>query len=122
MKETDEQLAKILSKGLEAATQSSNFIIDQAPDLIKQLITYKTIESAVFLLVSAIAMYFIGKIIYKDCKKAKYWEDANPAILFGGSILFIVLVICFYINLSHLIQLIFAPKIFLIQYASKLIK
>lgn len=122
MKETDEQLAKILSKGLEAAIKSGNFIIEQAPDLIQQLITYKTVESVIFLLISAIAMYFIGKIIYKDYKKAEYWDDANPRIQFGGSVIFIVFIICFCSNLQDLIQIVFAPKIFLIEYASKLIK
>lgn len=122
MKETDEQLAKILSKGLEMATKSGNFIIDQAPDLIQQLIFYKTVENAIQLLIYIIVMYFLGKMIYKDHIKEDEYIDRDPIIqIFGGAV-FIFFSISAWFSISDLIKLIFAPKIYLIEYISHLIK
>ena len=60
--ETDKQIAEILKKGLEAAEKSGNFVIEQAPDLVKQLITYKTVETSICVLIEITLMYLI--VIY----------------------------------------------------------
>ena len=57
MKETDQQLAEILKKGLEAAEKTGNFVVEQAPDLIQQLIVWKTCEY-IFLILISIAFLF----------------------------------------------------------------
>ena len=44
MSKTDDQLAKILQKGIEVAEKSGQFIIEQAPDLIQQLIIWKSVS------------------------------------------------------------------------------
>ena len=44
MNETDKQLAEILKKGLETAEKTGNFIVEQAPDLIRQLLIFKTVS------------------------------------------------------------------------------
>ena len=52
MRKTDEQLAEILKKGLEAAEKTGNFVVEQAPDLIQQLIVWKTCEYILLILIS----------------------------------------------------------------------
>lgn len=122
MEKTDEQLAKTLSKGLELAEKSGNFILDQAPDLIQQLLIYKTIDYSITILISSLVLYFLGKAIYRDYKKGEDFEDRDLILQIFGGFVFIFLAIGVYFSLSQLIQIIFAPKIYLIEYISHLIK
>ena len=127
MKETDQQLAEILKKGLEAAEKTGNFVVEQAPDLIQQLIVWKTCEY-IFLILISIAFLFS---IYKWCKSAmKRYGDLNNFIdepeFLMFSIYSIVVILIFGIALFksffNLLQVLLAPKIWLIEYATNLIK
>ena len=127
MKETDQQLAEILKKGLEAAEKTGNFVVEQAPDLIQQLIVWKTCEY-IFLILISIAFLFS---IYKWYKSAmKRYDDLDNFIdkpeFFVFSIYSIVVILIFVIALFqsffNLFQILLAPKIWLIEYATNLIK
>lgn len=126
MKEKDQQLAEILKKGLEAAEKTGNFVVEQAPDLIQQLIVWKTCEY-IFLILISIAFLFS---IYKWYKSAmKRYDDLDnfidePEVLVF-SIYSIAVILIFGIALFqsffNLIQILLAPKIWLIEYAANLI-
>ena len=57
--ETDKQIAEILKKWLEVSEKSGNFVIEQDPDLVKQLIKYKTVETSIYVLIEITLMYLI---------------------------------------------------------------
>ena len=127
MKETDQQLAEILKKGLEAAEKTGNFVVEQAPDLIQQLIVWKTCEYIFWILIS-IAFLFS---VYKWHKSAmKRYGDLDGFIdepeFFIYCIYAIAVIVIFGIALFtsffNLLQILLAPKIWLIEYASQLIK
>ena len=127
MKETDKQLAEILKKGLEAAEKTVNFVVEQAPDLIQQLIVWKTCEY-IFLIIISIAFMFS---LYKWHKSAmKRYDDfndfCNKSEFFIYCIYAIVVIIIFGIALFSsffdLLHILLAPKIWLIEYAANLIK
>ena len=127
MKETDQQLAEILKKGLEAAEKTGNFVVEQAPDLIQQLIVWKTCEYIFWILIS-IAFLFS---VYKWHKSAmKRYDDfdgfCDKIEFFIYCIYAIVVILIFGIALFNsffnLIQILLAPKIWLIEYATNLIK
>ena len=127
MKETDQQLAEILKKGLEAAEKTGNFVVEQAPDLIQQLIVWKTCEY-IFLIIISIAFMFS---LYKWYKSAmKRYDDFDGFYIKTESFIYgvyaIVVILIFGIALFHsffnLIQILLAPKIWLIEYAANLIK
>ena len=127
MKETDQQLAEILKKGLEAAEKTGNFVVEQAPDLIQQLIVWKTCEY-IFLIIISIAFMFS---LYKWHKSAmKRYDDFDGFYIktefFIYCIYAIVVILIFGIGLFNsffnLIQILLAPKIWLIEYAANLIK
>jgi len=127
MNETDKQLAEILKKGLEIAEKTGNFIVEQAPDLIQQLLIWKTVQHSLTFIVGVVltvAMYRVFKKIYNDKKSDDYdyfdgiWE--SPFTWFG-LITGLLITICCLSDFYNLIQIVFAPKIYLIEYSAKLL-
>lgn len=131
MNETDKQLAEILKKGLETAEKTGNFIVEQAPDLIRQLLIWKTVEYSVYVILGiSLIIYFYRwtKKVSKEMKENEYdFEDyfmdsfANILITIGQLSLLITGIILIAENLQDLIQIVFAPKIYLIEYSAKLL-
>ena len=125
--ETDKQIAEILKKGLEVAEKSGNFVIEQAPDLVKQLITYKTIETSIYVLIEITLMYLIAryfKYLYKKNNENSSFISENSFHVIGIIISFMASIFFFFafiIDISNLIELIFAPKIYLLEYIAKLL-
>ena len=131
MNETDKQLAEILKKGLETAEKTGNFIVEQAPDLIRQLLIWKTVEYSVYVILGiSLIIYFYrwAKKVSKEMKENEddfedYFMDsfANILITIGQLSLLITGIILIAENLQDLIQIVFAPKIYLIEYSAKLL-
>ena len=125
--ETDKQIAEILKKGLEVAEKSGNFVIEQAPDLVKQLITYKTVETSICVLIEITLMYLIFryfKYLYKKTNENSDFISDNGlhvGAIIITSALIIFLFFVFIYDISNLIQLIFAPKIYLLEYIAQLL-
>ena len=125
--ETDKQIAEILKKGLEVAEKSGNFVIEQAPDLVKQLITYKTIEASIYVLIEITLIYLIVRYIKYLHKKNNEDSDFivdNEFHITGMIITLIMGIILFFVfinDISDLIKLIFAPKIYLLEYIAQLL-
>ena len=125
--ETDKQIAEIIKKGLEAAEKSENFVIEQAPDLVKQLITYKTVETSICVLIEITLMYLIFryfKYLYKKNNEDSDFISDNEFHIIGmiiTSLMGIFLFFAFITDISNLIQLIFAPKIYLLEYIAQLL-
>ena len=125
--ETDKQIAEILKKGLEVAEKSGNFVIEQAPDLVKQLITYKTVETSIYVLIEITLMYLIFryfKYLYKKKNEGSdfiFYDEFQITVMLITSLMGIFLFFAFIGDVSILIQLIFAPKIYLLEYIAKLL-
>lgn len=127
MKETDQQLAEIIKKGLEAAEKTGNFVVEQAPDLIQQLIVWKTCEY-IFLIIISIAFMFSLYRWHKSAMK-RYDNYDNfckkiESFIYGIYAIAVILIfgIVLFTSFFDLIQILLAPKIWLIEYASQLIK
>ena len=127
MNETDKQLAEILRKGLETAEKTGNFIVEQAPDLIRELLIWKTVEYSVYVIIGiSLIVYFYRwkKKVTKEMKENEYYfmdSFANFLIAIGQLSLLITGIILIDENLQDLIQIVFAPKIYLIEYSAKLL-
>lgn len=131
MNETDKQLAEILKKGLETAEKTGNFIVEQAPDLIRQLLIWKTVEYSVYVIIGISLIVYFYRWTKKVAKKIKENEDnfedyfadsiANILIAIGQLTFLIIGMLLIAENLQDLIQIVFAPKIYLIEYSAKLL-
>ena len=124
MRKTDEQLAEILKKGLEAAEKTGSFVVEQAPDLIQQLIVWKTCEYILLILISVGLILSIKKWYNSAIKR--YGDFIDSVEFVGFSIYSIIVIPIFGIALFHsffnLVQILLAPKIWLIEYITNLIK
>ena len=131
MNETDKQLAEILKKGLETAEKTGNFIVEQAPDLIRQLLIWKTVEYSIYVIMGiSLIIYFHRwtKKVTKEMKEKKddyedYFMSSFPNFLIAvGQISFLIIgIVLIAANLHSLIQIVFAPKIYLIEYTAQLL-
>ena len=131
MNETDKQLAEILKKGLETAEKTGNFIVEQAPDLLRQLLIWKTAEHAIFISIGIALLIIFFRWTKKVGREMKENDDdfedyfmgsiAKMFIAIGYLTAFIVGIVMIGDNLQDLIQIVFAPKIYLIEYSAKLL-
>lgn len=135
MSKTDEQLAKILQKGIEVAEKSGHFIIEQAPDLIQQLIIWKSV-SYIFNILVGLSLLYAYYQWYKMVKnkiennnnnnnKGILWDEDfedYPGLIISGVFIVIISISILFISIHNLIQIIIAPKIWLIEYTMNLIK
>lgn len=115
----------LIEKSLGALESAQNFLVAEIPDVIQQLLMWKFTISLIYF---SLGMFFIlifpviaNLIAWKYTKKFEMENDPwlfTPSLLF--SILSVVVGWCM-VNLTWL-QIWIAPKIFLIEYAAKLIK
>lgn len=131
---------------LDAAKKTGDFVLEQAPDVVHQLLTYYTLYYAVWITVWSILLLLSGRIVYimiaaqKATRGDTYangeydiitpakfprvaqWDD-TPRGMLGilGSAIAVVSFFSLGSNGSNLLKILVAPKIWLIEYASKLV-
>lgn len=128
---TDEILAKSMEKAINLAEKTGEFVIDQAPDILKEFYLWN-IFSNIFWIVILILFIIIFRYLpylwlskeksdYNDTKYFNRWgyiDDVLPGFIAFGvvtllSTLFII------INLYNLLFILIAPKLYLIDYFIK---
>jgi len=132
MNEETVNLANDALKSLiESATQTKDFVIDQAPDIINQLLYWKFFENlilGIIPLVLVLISLMIVLICSRDFVKNMYEDDISlKSVIFiistvigvGGLIGFIT---GGFSSLMTALQIYIAPKIFLVEYAAELVK
>ncbi len=119
-----EEIGKDLAKELLTMLKSTKeFVIEQAPDVVQQLIAYSTVESSICLFVSLVIVVVGASLIrsgLKSLKKDKY-DDFAMICVVAGSISGVVGLTAITINSMALAKVLVAPKIFLIEYLSRLV-
>ena len=116
----EELLLETLKNLITSATTAANFTAEQLPDVIQQLLIYKAVSSIMTQVIAAICLYFVGiKSIQYASKDCTDESIAVPAFFFGVIIVSIcvAIIVC---NAAWL-QIWLAPKVYLIEYAAKLI-
>lgn len=127
MKNTDEALGKLIEKGIEVAEQTGKFVIDQAPDLLKEFYTWHICENIFSILAGILILfgaYKVVKLLGQD--EEDYDTDLK---LFGkhigfGTILtsaFMTLLggIFMFVGIYQLVFILVAPKLYLIEHFVK---
>jgi len=133
--ELQNALLDIINKTVDATGTATGFIVEQTPDVIRQLLVWKMAES-LFLALSCLAAFAVYiKFIYmvKNAKPsergASNWAydfsgDMQIGIymtLASGSIPALCFLVAFFSWILVFIQIWLAPKVYLLEYASKLI-
>lgn len=115
----DQAVAKVLTSALEAAQNGADFLVGQAPEVITQLLWWEGVSSFLLCGVFLYLTGLFGRISYNGFRD-RYEDDANTAACVfgtGASIIFGIVTLC---NLAWL-KILIAPKIFLIEYAARLV-
>lgn len=129
--QTDQVLSKILDKSLKLAEQTGDFVITQAPDVLRQFYIWHTVEYIVMMLLGSVVI-LIGRYLphlwqqSKGSYTSKFFniyvdDDAGIMVAYG---VFIIGLISggfiFITNLMDLLYITLAPKLYLIDYLLKL--
>ena len=130
-KETDKVLSKILDKSLVVAEKTGQFVIEQAPDVLKEFYIWHTAKHIFWILVS-IGIFALGRFLPKLWMKNKkdgeswrteykffnYYGDEGSAIAswLVFACLFITFIPVFLIHMYDLVFIICSPKLYLIEY------
>lgn len=125
--ETEKLLNEALAGAIDAVKTTGNFVVEQAPDLIRQLLLYNTVMLSAWVLLGVVVLIATGLIV----RKAWKWEktlrggDSGVGLALGG-ISFVIggILGCTLIfgHISELIKIVLAPKIWLLEYAASLVK
>ena len=120
----DEQIKSIALQLLEQVKQGTDFIIGQLPDVANQIIIFKFWESTFWLcfcVFLSIVFLVLGILSWKAEDKI---SSATGGWAFMGFVLFIAAALTFFIGVAcyipEMIKLKTAPKLYLIEYLSKL--
>ena len=115
---------------IDNAASAKDFILSELPDVVQQLLAYKAAECWFYiltplacLLVSIMAIYIIFRIEprSKDVREAVA-EIFIPMLVAAGTVSLFLTAAALFINVPTLINIYVAPKVYLIEYASELIK
>ena len=136
-------LIKIIEKANSGVDASINFLGDQLPDVVNQLLTWGLLSSVVACFVCVfvvIAGAITLKKTFSAIESAKDKKQTNWAYYIyssgitgsieGGAVLSIVIsivlsgisIMVFIVSMFEALKIVFAPKIWLIEYAATLAK
>lgn len=119
-------LAEIIRNSMTALESAKNFLVAEIPDVIHQLLLWKFTTSLIAFTASIIfglvIPIIVGVVAFKRERQFKDTYSEGMAYTIGIFASLLSLFIAFLLfNLTWL-QIWIAPKIFLIEYAAKLIK
>lgn len=126
---TDEVLAAILTNGLETAEKTGQFLKEQLPDVVQQLLMWNIANCIMW--ISVVLIYYIVYSVgwVKFTKKAEasdmYSSSRDWAYTFklvGGVIGVLIATPILMMYLSELLKLLIAPKVWLLEYAANIIR
>ena len=109
---------------LDTIKNTKEFVIEQSPDLIQQVYRYGVFENVALLIFGIISLVVFCSIIVNHEKIGK-WSCDNDSVGFivaGTMLALIAGVILTLGGIFTLAKLILAPKLYLIEYLSNLIK
>lgn len=128
----NDELNKLMIEIIDQVKNTGDFVVEQMPDVISQLLVYQYYSNLFYLILGTVLMIISSTLFYKikvlteECDKNNYDHDmVGLYVLIGGlsGIVFGAIgVVNFFSAVDPLLKLTFAPKIYLIEYASRLIK
>jgi len=124
-------LASILNKTVTGVEAGVAFLSAEVPEVIQQLLYWKLAQAALVMVLAAaflITFYRKGKVIMA-AEKGSFWQESyggatGPAVMFWmvGTVLGAFSTVGFIASAFRVLQILVAPKIYLIEYAASLVK
>lgn len=115
-------LAKLLTSLMSSIQDGAMFAQEQLPEVLDQLLTYKLVRSlGISCVLLAFGLIYTWKVLPKFWKAAREGFDGSEVIvIFVTALIYTVVGIALF-NAAW-IQILIAPKVYLIEYAASLAK
>ena len=119
----DEVLAQVLEKALEVAEKTGEFVTDHAPEVIQQLLAWKFAEAVIVFVLTSLLLGIFAYGIYAAIKNNENYEaDWVPAIFTLSVVGGVVALMFWCMALMNMVMIWVAPKVYLLEYASMLLR
>ena len=116
------------SKLVEAITditanlaQAKSFVLSELPDVLQQYLLFNTIKACGYTVLGLVLVVLGVYVIYKESKSTEVSENTVALVVFFSTVT-IIGGTMFFINLVEAIQLLIAPKVWLIEHLSYILK
>ena len=116
----NEKLQEALAELINLTIQGKDFVLEQAPDVITQLLAWELTINLIGFCFGVLLLVWIP-ISWRMSRNGKYRVDDVPVLGIISSVLGGVLGIAFVSETLVWIKILIAPKIFLLEYAAELI-
>ena len=122
MNELEKVLVDSIQKTQEGIGMAVDFAVDQAPDVIQQMLYWHATSSFLSMLLSIIVLCISIKLFLKANHEKWYVDDEDSwlSVCIGGAAASFISVIVICNNMDWL-QILIAPKLWLIEYAASLV-
>jgi len=121
-------LATILTKATQGIDAGVQFLGEQLPDVAQQLLMWRMVANLFWVVVAMVVLAGLVStwiVLHKRKMLTDQWGDLSDTgilMLFVSFFIGVPSVIVFFAASLEAIQIYFAPKIYLIEYAAKLLK
>lgn len=128
MNPTNEQLANLLSFLTESLKQVKDTAIEQAPELFREMIRYGIWENAMWFIFQGFVLVLSVEVLrrlHRKDERGDYVVEDEHAIVLGslaGVVVFIFTGICLVYTLIEVGQLAFAPRMYLLEHVTSMLK
>ena len=115
--EIKELATKSLSKALEYIESAGDFVVEQAPLLVQEILAYGLVSNIVFATIYGAATAILCYTSYRLSKMAlaKKVEELVVLVVLVGGAASITTIICFFDCILHILKIIFAPRLYLLE-------
>jgi len=119
-------LTELVEKSMEGMDSTVNFLQAEIPEVLKQLLMWHGVSNFIYFMIGifmAICLIILDVIIIRKGIKDRWDDELWMIAAIGGTTLNVIIatISSIFINMQWL-QIWIAPKVWLIEYASKLIK
>ncbi len=118
----EQALVEILNKAVEVG----DFMTEQAPLVVQELLAYKTVShlaTLVVLAIGSILLASVAKWSFREIKSEKHYDAGGYWILMCASGFFSSLMLLGAIdNLLQTVKVFVAPRVYLLEYAAELVR
>lgn len=119
-------LAEIITKASQTVSDGISFLSAELPEVARQVLTYNLYSSVVYFVLSLIGFLITIKLYLKFLKvRDKDDYSADEKLVFASlwgflfGIIFLGILLC---EVSTIIKIVMAPKLFLIEWTTSILK
>ena len=118
------ELVSVVKDTADSAKDVKDFVLSQAPDVVQQLLRwelmYSLINFTIILILIAFCIYLCRWVNLNMEKNSDYM--AKKTLLNGGFFILIIFMLSILSENLNWLQILIAPKVYLIEYAAALAK